>query len=243
MRHGAMLLILGLTLVCGMWPLKALAEEQLVDAEQQAMADTLQYALENNPTNQPSDWVNPDSARSGAVVPTRTFKNVQGEDCREFLTTIIIAGKEEQGYGTACRQADGSWQLRSDDEPAATPPPAVTSSYFVTPPPVYYSYPSGFFGLNHIYLSFGYVYRSGNRHSGRRYLDGWDFRARYPIQVRERLYIGPRIFKRSRLHDEWDYREWERHQHQKPYGEREHERQRKGEHSRKRHEKRDRDHR
>lgn len=76
--------------------------EALAPPEQQAMSDTFHHAMENNRTNQAADWVNPDLGRAGAVVPTKTFVGAQGQPCREFITTITLGGREEQGYGTAC---------------------------------------------------------------------------------------------------------------------------------------------
>jgi surface antigen len=193
-------------------PVLAQQEDQLAAVELQAMADTFQYALENNPTNEASDWVNPDTTRSGAVVPTRTFENSQGEPCREFVTTIIIANQEEQGYGTACRQPDGSWSLVSDEtQTAPERPPVTTRTYIEHAPPAYYAYPSGFFGRYNIYLSFGHVYRSGHLHSGYRYSDGRSFRTRNSFNVVRRVNYGPRISYRYRLHDELNYRDWDRH--------------------------------
>jgi hypothetical protein len=71
--------------------------------------DALQSALEYNRTNQASTWVNPDAGVSGTVVPVRTYQNAAGQPCREYQRTIIIGGREERGYGTACRQPDGTW--------------------------------------------------------------------------------------------------------------------------------------
>lgn len=31
--------------------------------------------------------------------------------CREYTTTIVIDGVEQEAYGAACRQEDGSWRL------------------------------------------------------------------------------------------------------------------------------------
>lgn len=31
--------------------------------------------------------------------------------CREFTQTFTIAGETQQGYGTACLQADGAWKI------------------------------------------------------------------------------------------------------------------------------------
>jgi hypothetical protein len=171
--------------------------ELLEGPEQEAMTDTVQHALEFNPTRQASEWVNPDTGRSGAVVPVRTFENAQGQPCREFITSIVIGGREEQGYGTACRQPDGSWQIVADDRedtPQASPPTEV----IVYPPPaVYYGYPAGFYGSSRIFMSFSYVYRSRRVHYGRRYLDGPAFRHRHPRLVRERVFGGPSVHRHS----------------------------------------------
>ena len=37
--------------------------------------------------------------------------------CREFTQTISIGGKIQQGYGTSCRQPDGSWKIIRPLEP------------------------------------------------------------------------------------------------------------------------------
>jgi hypothetical protein len=160
------------------------------------MADTVQHALEYNPTKQASEWVNPDTGRSGAVVPVRTFDNAQGQPCREFVTTITIGGKQEQGYGTACRQPDGSWEIVAED-PRAPPPPAPPTEVYVYPPPTqYYSYPAGFYGPVPIFLSFSYVFRSGRLHHGSFFLEGRRFRQRYPLVIRERVFVGPSVYDR-----------------------------------------------
>lgn len=31
--------------------------------------------------------------------------------CREFQQTITVDGREEDGFGTACQEPDGSWRL------------------------------------------------------------------------------------------------------------------------------------
>lgn len=38
----------------------------------------------------------------------------QGTPCREYYMTANIGGKKEQVYGTACRQADGSWKIEKN---------------------------------------------------------------------------------------------------------------------------------
>ena len=71
-----------------------------------------QRALETSPTNQTSSWVNPDSGNQYAITPTKTFQTNNNQYCREYQTTVTVAGKQQQGYGTACRQPDGQWQIQ-----------------------------------------------------------------------------------------------------------------------------------
>lgn len=70
-----------------------------------------QSALEYNRDNQRSAWHNPNTGADVSASPTRTFKSASGENCREYQTTVAVGGKQEKAYGTACRQADGSWKV------------------------------------------------------------------------------------------------------------------------------------
>ena len=67
-------------------------------------------ALENVQTGVPSSWVNPDTGYQYVMTPTNTFSGASGP-CREYTMDATIGGQTEQVYGTACRQADGSWQI------------------------------------------------------------------------------------------------------------------------------------
>ena len=60
----------------------------------------------------PVSWNNPDSGNYGTVTPTRSYRAPQGY-CREYTQTIYIGGRAERAYGTACRQADGAWQIQN----------------------------------------------------------------------------------------------------------------------------------
>lgn len=153
--------------------------QELAGPEQQAMADTLQYALEQNPVNEAAEWVNPDSGRAGVVVPTRTFSNVQGQPCREFTKTIIIDGNPAQGYGTACRQPDGQWQIVSSSRPTTvvTQPAPV---YVHTPAERYYAYPAELYSTVPICLSFSYFHRHGRVYHGAHPVRGRDLWHRSP---------------------------------------------------------------
>ena len=72
-----------------------------------------QLALERMRAGQTVTWQNPDSGNSGSFTPTRTFQTSGGTFCREYQQTITVGGQRENGFGTACRQPDGNWQLQS----------------------------------------------------------------------------------------------------------------------------------
>ncbi|MGB5177274.1 MAG: hypothetical protein WBP44_00955 [Gammaproteobacteria bacterium] len=47
------------------------------------------------------------------MTATREGTSSSGRYCREFQHEITIGGKGEQGYGIACRQPDGNWEVVS----------------------------------------------------------------------------------------------------------------------------------
>ena len=69
--------------------------------------------LETARTGTSREWVNPDSGTEYRVTPTRTYDSGYGTPCREFTMDAEVGGRVEQVYGTACRQADGSWKMRA----------------------------------------------------------------------------------------------------------------------------------
>ena len=81
--------------------------------DKQMAAAAAQRAFEQNRMGQPSVWNNPDSGNSGSVTPTRTYQLANGQYCRQYTQTVVIGGEQHQAYGTACRQADGTWQIQS----------------------------------------------------------------------------------------------------------------------------------
>lgn len=70
------------------------------------------HALENVRTGVQSSWKNPDTGNEYVVVPTRTYE-ASGAPCREYTIDALVAGKKDKLIGTACRQPDGSWQVRN----------------------------------------------------------------------------------------------------------------------------------
>lgn len=56
-------------------------------------------------------WDNPQTGHRGSIAPIRDGTSASGHYCREFQQTVIIGGRRERAYGTACRQPDGAWQV------------------------------------------------------------------------------------------------------------------------------------
>ncbi len=82
-------------------------------ADQLAMQQTMNSTLERAPSGQTSTWRNPDSGNSGTYTPQPAFQTASNQTCREFQQTITVGGKQQSGYGTACRQPDGSWRVQN----------------------------------------------------------------------------------------------------------------------------------
>ena len=81
-------------------------------ADRQYMGQTTYNALESGRSGQAVQWRNPDSGHYGTVTPQAAYQ--QGNlTCREYTQTVYIDGRSQQAYGTACRQPDGSWQIRT----------------------------------------------------------------------------------------------------------------------------------
>jgi surface antigen len=68
--------------------------------------------LETVRTGVSTTWRNPDSGVQYQMTPTNTYETAQGP-CREYSMEALIGGKQEQVYGTACRQSDGSWKMQN----------------------------------------------------------------------------------------------------------------------------------
>ena len=68
-------------------------------------------ALEHAEDGQQIAWNNPRTGVQYQVVPTRTVQGSDGRYCREYTATSVVSGRNQQTYGRACRQPDGSWQI------------------------------------------------------------------------------------------------------------------------------------
>ncbi len=71
---------------------------------------TSQQALESAPVGRAQTWKNPDTGNYGTITPTKTYRE-SGQYCREYQQTITVGGQTKRGFGHACRQPDGSWEV------------------------------------------------------------------------------------------------------------------------------------
>lgn len=85
-----------------------------LDRADRAAISQAQSSAQHAPINETISWRNPDSGNYGSITPVREGQTSSGAYCREFQQTITVGGKTEQGYGTACRQPDGSWQIANN---------------------------------------------------------------------------------------------------------------------------------
>ena len=83
---------------------------QLDERDRLLAGEAYSTALEYNPTDKAAEWRNPDSGNYGRVIPVATYRQ-NGRYCREFTQEIYIGGEKQTGYGRACRQPDGSWEI------------------------------------------------------------------------------------------------------------------------------------
>ncbi len=85
-----------------------------MDKADRLAAEQARYAaLENYQTGESSYWYNPDTGNQGSYTPQPAYETNEGQYCREYTQNITIGGETESGYGTACRQPDGSWKIVS----------------------------------------------------------------------------------------------------------------------------------
>lgn len=84
-----------------------------LDKADMAYAQRANDTAHTAPLGEAISWNNPESGNSGVVTPTRDGKDTTGRYCREYQQTIYVGGVQEDGYGIACQQPDGSWKIVS----------------------------------------------------------------------------------------------------------------------------------
>ncbi len=127
-------------------------------------------------------------AGMGAAVAASTvlpsMAGAQGAYCREYTRSVMVGNKMQEGYGTACMQPDGSWQVMNEGQQSSVPsyaqpqpafapapvyqPAPVVQYYEPVPAPVayydeVYGYPSSSLSLSFGYSDHDWGHRRGWR--------------------------------------------------------------------------------
>jgi len=87
--------------------------KSLDDGDRAIAEQKTQKALETGQSGQALPWQGQNA--SGTVTPGPVSQNSNGQYCREYTQKINVGGQTKSGYGTACRQPDGSWQIVSQN--------------------------------------------------------------------------------------------------------------------------------
>lgn len=82
--------------------------KRLDSRSREKMNQTAIYTLNSGVVGRDYSWQG-DNA-NGSFMVTKDYQ-YQNRYCREFTQKIYIGGKEQTGYGRACRQPDGNWEI------------------------------------------------------------------------------------------------------------------------------------
>ena len=96
------------------WALYAILALQLVDTLNESQQQHYVWAQQRAvaaPIGESIQWH--DSGVYGSVTATRDGTDGGGRYCREFQHEITVGNRLQSGYGVACRQPDGAWEIVS----------------------------------------------------------------------------------------------------------------------------------
>ena len=82
-----------------------------LDNADRAYAASAQQRAYSAPVGETIQWSNPESGNYGTYTPKRDGYSSSGRYCREYQQDIVVGGRRQSGYGTACQQPDGSWEV------------------------------------------------------------------------------------------------------------------------------------
>ena len=85
----------------------------MTSADRTMLEKATQKALETGTSGNPVQWLNSASGNRGSITPQPRF-DIGGKNCREFHQTMIAGDSTATGYGTACRDNDGTWRIAED---------------------------------------------------------------------------------------------------------------------------------
>lgn len=80
--------------------------------DESSMSLALNKALEVNMSGDSLSWNNPDSGRSAAFTPVRTYQDKSGKFCREYRKDVTSPDQTNTTFGLACRDETGNWKTR-----------------------------------------------------------------------------------------------------------------------------------
>lgn len=96
------------------WAVYAILALQLVEVLNNQQQQSYAWAAERAaaaPLGDSIQWH--DSGAYGSVTPVRDGTDRGGRYCREFQHQIVVGNRQQSGYGIACRQPDGAWEIVS----------------------------------------------------------------------------------------------------------------------------------
>lgn len=88
-----------------------LALLDFLNESQQRAHEEAQVRATTAPVGETIHWN--EGGASGSVTALRDGYTSTGRYCREFQQKIVVGGRTEDAYGTACQQPDGSWEIVS----------------------------------------------------------------------------------------------------------------------------------
>lgn len=85
-----------------------------LDAQDRQLASRAETQAHSAPIGEPIEWSNPDSGHHGTVTAIRDGREKDTNDyCREYQTDVVVSGRVETAYGTACQRPNGDWEIVS----------------------------------------------------------------------------------------------------------------------------------
>ena len=109
------MIILSALLIAGVLPLYAQPSAYvLTSADAETLYGSFQYALENSPNQQSTQWLNAATGLTGATIPLKTYRTSDGQFCRDYFTSVQLSGNSQQAIGSACRVPQGHWRIISE---------------------------------------------------------------------------------------------------------------------------------
>jgi surface antigen len=82
-----------------------------LDKADMAYANQSMNQAHSAPIGQTISWNNPQSGHSGSYTPVNDGYSNTGNYCRQYKQVVEIDGRAQTGYGTACKNPDGTWQI------------------------------------------------------------------------------------------------------------------------------------